>query len=133
MSIGLAASWTNFFFYSFESEHIKQVILNGSSKAYKYHGLMTFFSINDGNEFLTSFENISPKELQLKVQHQENHASFSGLHIKKEDSVFVNKLLDKRDKLPYFIDLMPHFSSNIPSTLPYIYYSLYGSIQNIFQ
>ena len=25
--------------------------------------LMTFFSINDGNEFLTSFENISPKEL----------------------------------------------------------------------
>ena len=78
-------------------------------------------AINDGNEFLT-FKNIYPKELELKVEHQGNHASLLDLDIKIKDSVFVYKFFDKRDKFPFFIVRMSHFSRNIPSTI------FYGSI-----
>ena len=80
--------------YFFESKYIKKLISNGSSKAYKYHGISRFIdddlcAINDDNEFLTSFTNICSKELELKVEHQGNHASFLDLDIKIEDSAFA--------------------------------------------
>ena len=74
---------------------------------------MTF----DDNEFLTSFRNICPKELDLKVERQGNHVSFLDLDIKVEDSIFVYKPFDKRDKFSLFIVRMPHLSSNVPSTI----------------
>ena len=74
---------------------------------------MTF----DDNEFLTSFKNIYPKELDLKVERQGNHVSFLDLDIKVEDSVLVYKPLGKRDKFSLFIVRMPHLSSNIPFTI----------------
>ena len=74
---------------------------------------MTF----DDNEFLTSFKDISPKELDLKVEREGNHGSFLDLYIKVEDSVFGFKPADKRNKFPLFKVRMPHFSSNIPSTI----------------
>ena len=55
---------------------------------------MTF----DDNEFLTSFRNICPKELDLKVERQGNHVSFLDLDIKVEDSVFAYKPFDQRDE-----------------------------------
>ena len=70
---------------------------------------MTF----DDNEFLTSFRNICPKELDLKVERQGNHASFLDLDIKVEDSIFVYKPFDKRDKFSLFIVGIPHLSSNM--------------------
>ena len=66
-----------------------------------------------GNEFLTSFKNIYPKELDLKVERQGNHVSFLDLEIKVEDSVFVYKPFGKRDKFALFIVRIPHLSSNI--------------------
>ena len=74
---------------------------------------MTF----DDNEFLTSFKNIYPKELDLKVERQGNHVSFLDLDIKVEDSVFACKPFDKRDEFSLFKAQIPHFSSNIPSTI----------------
>ena len=74
---------------------------------------MTF----DDNEFLTSFRNICRKELDLKVERQGSHVSFLDLDIKVEDSVFVYKPFDKRDKFSLFIVRMPHLSSNIPPTI----------------
>ena len=74
---------------------------------------MTF----DDNEFLTSFRNICPKELDLKVERQGNHVSFLDLDIKVEDSVFVYKPFDKRNKFSLFIARMPYLSNNIPSII----------------
>ena len=71
----------------------------------------------DDNEFLTSFRNINPKELDLKVERQGNHASFLDPDIKVEDSVFVYKSFDKRDKFSLFIVRMPLLSSNLPSII----------------
>ena len=74
---------------------------------------MTF----DDNEFLTSFKNIYSKELDLKVERQGNHVSYLDLDIKVEESVFVHKPFDKRDKFSLFIVRIPHLSSNIQSTI----------------
>ena len=110
ISVGfdLASFWANLFLYFLESKYIKQLILNGCFQA-----LMT----SDDNEFLTSFKNIYPKELDLKVERQGNHVSFLDLDIKVEDSIFVYKPFDKRDKFSLFIVRIPHLSSNIPSTI----------------
>ena len=87
----------------------------------KYHGASRFiddlYAINDGNESLTSFENIHPKEVELKVKHQENHPLFFNLHIRIEDSIFVYKLFDKRDDFSFFTVPMLHLSSKIHSTV----------------
>ena len=89
MGIDPAPFWASLFLYFFESKYIKQLISNGSSKAYKYHGIFRFtddiFAMNDGNEFLSSFKNIYRTELELKY------------------SIFVYKLFGKRDKFPFFI------------------------------
>ena len=74
---------------------------------------MTF----DDNEFLTSFRNICPKELDLKVERQGNHVSFLDLDIKVEDSIFVYKPFDKRDTFSLFIVRKPHLPTNISSTI----------------
>ena len=71
--------WDNLFPFLFESKYIKQLIANGSSKAYLYHGASRFIDnlcvIYDGNEFVTSFKNIYPTELELKIEYEGNHAS----------------------------------------------------------
>ena len=58
---------------------------------YKYYRVSRFIdvlcTINNDNEFLRSFKNIYPNELQLKIEHQGDHASFLDLDIKKGDSV----------------------------------------------
>ena len=54
------------------------------------------------------------------------HGTFLDLEIKIEDGIFVCKLFNKGDKFPFFIVHMPHFESNIPSTI------FYGSIFSKF-
>ena len=55
-------------------------------------------AINDNVEFFSSFRKICPKELELKVEHQEKHAIFLDLDITIEDDFFVYKLFDKKNK-----------------------------------
>ena len=93
--------WGNLFLYFFECKYIKQFILSGSLK-HKYHGVPRIIDdlcaiINEDNEFLT-FKNIYPLELELKVEHQGNYASFLDLEIKIKDSIFLYKLSDKKDE-----------------------------------
>ena len=85
---------------------------------------MTF----DDNEFLTSFRNICPKELDLKVERQGNHVSFLDHDIKVEDSVFVYKPLDKRDKFSLFM-----FECPICQAIYHLQFSLDLYFQNFFE
>ena len=70
---------------------------------------MTF----DDNEFLTSFKNIYPTELDLRVKRQGNHVSFLDLDIKVEDFAWINfhYLLSKHPicqaiyRLQFYLDL----------------------------
>ena len=55
MGIDPASFSVNFFLYFFKSKNIKQLISNGSSKAYKNNGVSRFiddlFAINDAMSF----------------------------------------------------------------------------------
>ena len=79
-------------------------------------------TINNDGEFPFSNKYIYPKQLELKLEHQEKHATFLYLDITNVDNIFVFKLLDKRDTFPFFIVHMPYLLSNIPSWI------LYGSM-----
>ena len=65
-------------------------------------------------------------ELQLKLEYNETNVRFLDLGIKTEDGILFYKLVNKRDKFPFFIVRMPHFESHILSTI------FYGSIFSEF-
>ena len=130
MGIDPAPSWANFFLYHYEEKFFKKLVSSGSPRAYKYHGTSRFIddlcAINDGDDFIASYKEIYPKELELKVEHHGNHATFLDLDITIKANIFVYKLFDKRDKFPFFIVRMPHLGSNIQSSV------FYGSIFSEF-
>ena len=76
--------------------------------------------INDDGEFPSSYKCIYPKRLELKLEHQVEHATFLDLNITVESKTFLHKHFDKRDKFPFSIVCMSYLSSNIPSSIFYI-------------
>ena len=130
MGIDPAPFWANLFLYFYENKYIQSLISSGSKQAFLYHGIMRFIddlcAINDNLEFNGSFKDIYPPELELKVEHLGNHATFLDIDIKIANGKFIYKLFDKRDQFPFFIVRMPHLLSNIPSSI------FYGSILSEF-
>ena len=126
MGIDPAPFWANLYLHHYESFYISKLIKDDKIKALKFKNASRFIddecNLNDGGEFAKSFENIYPKELKLKCEHQGSHATFLDLDIEIKDGVFHYKLFDKRDNFNFFIVRMPDLSSNIPS------YIFYGSI-----
>ena len=126
MGIDPAPFWANLFLYFFESKFVQSLISLGSTRAFHFHSVGRFIddlcAINDREEFLVSYRDIYPPELELKVEHQGTHATFLDLDITIKDNIFVYKLFDKRDAFPFSIVRMPHLSSNIPSNI------FYGSV-----
>ena len=123
MGIDPAPFWANLFLYRYESIYISELIKSDKIKAKKYHGTSRFIddlcALNDGEEFKNSYKEIYPAELQLKVEHFGDHATFLDLDIKIENKTFVYKLYDKRDEFPFSIVRMPNMKSNIPSEIFY--------------
>ena len=76
-------------------------------------------TINDREEFLSSFKEIYPPELQLNLEHSGDRVTFLDLEITKEDGHFNTKLYDKRDDFPFSIVRLPFLSSNIPTSMFY--------------
>ena len=102
---------------------MEHFISSDKVKARHYHGASRFIddlcAINDGREFGISYKDIYPDELELKVEHQGQHASFLSLDINIVDARFVYKLYHKREAFPFFIVRMPHIQSNIPLNIFY--------------
>ena len=118
------------FFCFFELKHVSNHAFKKSTRAYKYHASIRFtddlYAMNDHGEVSKFFRCIYPRELGLKLEQSETHATFLHLDIKIEDGIVVYKLFDKRDRFPLFIVPIPHFGSNIPST------RFYGSVFSYF-
>ena len=118
-----APFWANLFLYFYEKRFITSLGSQDTLRGYKYHGVMRFIddlcAINDGGDFGKSFLEIYPPELELKVEHEGNHATFLDLDISVVDNRFIYKLYDKRDNFNFFIVRMPQVSSNIPSSVFY--------------
>ena len=86
------------------------LIKKDKQRAFKYHGLSLFIDdmccINDSGEFETSFQDICPPSLELKIEHRGQHATFVDLDITIENNIFIYKLFN-RDEFPFFIVRMP--------------------------
>ena len=123
MGIDPAPFWANLFLYTYEHDYIKNLIKEDRVKAKHFHSTFRFIddlcTINDGGEFARVFKDIYPDELELKVEHEGNSASFLNLDIRIEEGQFVYKLYDKRDAFPFSIVRMPYLSSNIPKKIFY--------------
>ena len=123
MGIDPAPFWANLFLSSYEEEYMSTLISSDLTKAKRFHSTKRFIddlcAINDGGEFGRSYLDIYPKELELKIEHQGEHASFLNLDITIKEGIFVYKLFDKRDSFPFSIVRMPHVDSNIPKNIFY--------------
>ena len=111
-----APYWANLFQYFLESKYVQELICNGSPRAHKFHGTSRFIddfcTINDDGK-------LKIKQLELKLEHQGEDATFLDLDIIIGDNIFVYKLFAKRNKFHFFIVRMPYLSSNIPSSIFY--------------
>ena len=107
MGINLAPYRANLFLFFSESEYVQQLITKGSPRAYKFHGTSRFMddlsTINDDSELSFSYKCIYPKQLERKLEHQGEYATFLDLDITIEDYIFVYNLLNKWDKFSFFI------------------------------
>ena len=81
-------------------------------KAKHFHSSKCFIDdlYNDGGQIGRSICEIYSKELELKVEHQDDYATFSNLDITIEEATFLYKLFNKRDSFPF---PMSHIESNI--------------------
>ena len=130
MGIDPAPFWANLYLYWYVHEFIKSLMSSDKASAMKFRYATRFIddecNLNDGGEFGRLFQQIYPKELELKCEHSGEHATFLDLYITIIDGIFVFKLFDKRDNFPFFIVRMPDLSGNIPSHV------FYGSVMSEF-
>ena len=107
-----------------EEEYMSSLIDSNKIKARHFHSTKCFIddlsAINDGGEFERSVCEIYPKELELKVEHQGDHATFLNLDITIKEGTFIYKLFDKRGSFPFPGVRMPHIESNIPQNIFYL-------------
>ena len=119
-----APFFANFFLFHYESIWMKNLKKKNQGRARKFGNICRFIddliAINDGNEFLNSFCDIYPPELQLnKENDSEHHATFLDMDIQIIDRKFVTKLYDKRDSYNFDIVRLPYKNSNMPSKMFY--------------
>ena len=57
------------------------------------------------------------KKLESKIEHQDTHATVPDFDITTQDDMFIYKLYNKRNTIPFFIVRMPQLSINIPNSI----------------
>jgi len=130
MGIDPAPFWANLYLYYYEEKHVTFLIKTDPFHARLYRYAARFIddqcNLNDSGQFKSACESIYPPELQVKCEHQGDHATFLELDITIQDGIFVYKLFDKRDDFPFSIVRMPDLSGNIPDHV------FYGSVMSEF-
>jgi len=130
MGIDPAPLWANLYLYWYEQKHVSSLMKTNQANARLYKYASRFIddqcNLNDSSQFKTSCQAIYPRELQVKCEHEGQHATFLELDITIENGIFVYKLFDKRDEFPFSIVRMPDLSGNIPDHV------FYGSVMSEF-
>ena len=82
----------NHFLYSYEEEYMPSLTYSDKMKGRHFHSTKHLFddlyAINDGREFERSIYAIYPKELEVKVEDQVDHAMFWNLNIAIKEGTF---------------------------------------------
>ena len=128
MGIDPALFWTNLYWQNYESRYITNLVKTNNLRSRRFHS--TFLLIGDlsplnvGGEFGKAFFEIYPAELELKVEHNDSHATFLSLDISIDKRKFM---FDKRYAFNLHIVRIPSITSNF---LPSI--SFYSSTMSEF-
>ena len=130
MGIDPAPFWANLYLYWYEEKHVSSLMKTDKVHARRYKYATRFIddqcNLNDSSQFKSACETIYPPELQVKCEHEGQHATFLDLDITIQNGLFVYKLFDKRDNFPFSIVRMPDLSGNIPDHV------FYGSVMSEF-
>ena len=82
----------NHVLYSYEEEYMSSLIYSDKIRARHFHStkhlIDDLYTINDGREFGRSIYGIYPKEFEVKVEDQGDHAMFSNLGITIKEGGF---------------------------------------------
>ena len=117
MEIDPTPFWTNVSLYSYEEEYMLSLISSDKIKARHFHSTKRFTddlcAINDCGKFGRSICDIYPEQLELKFEHQGDHATFLNLDITFKEGTFIYKSFDKRDSFRFSIVRMPYIESHI--------------------
>ena len=130
MGIDPAPFWANLYLYYYEEKHVTTLMKTDPFRARVYRYAARFIddqcNLNDSGQFKNACQAIYPPDLQVKCEHEGQHATFLELDIIVQEGLFVYKLFDKRDDFPFFIVRMPDLSGNIPDHV------FYGSVMSEF-
>jgi len=130
MGIDPAPFWANLYLHYYEDKHVSTIMKTDAARARLYKYSTRFIddqcNLNDSGQFKASCQSIYPPELQVKCEHEGQHATFLELDITIENGMFVYRLFDKRDNFPFSIIRMPDLSGNIPDHV------FYGSVMSEF-
>ena len=114
----------NLFLYIYENKFMENLKKTDLKRAKNLRHVFRFIddliALNDDDEFLRSYKEIYPKEMELKVENNEiNAASFLDLGFQVEDRIFKSNLYDKREAFQFSVIRMPNKSSNMPYKMFY--------------
>ena len=119
----------NLFLYVYENRFMEKLKKSDLKRARNLRHVFRFIddliALNDDDEFLRSYKEIYPKEMELKVENQViDNASFLDLGLHVEDNIFNSKLYDKREAFHFSVVRMPYKCSNMPFKM---FYSTIGA------
>ena len=114
----------NLFLYLYENRFLNKLKKEDLRRARKLRHVFRFIddliTLNDDDEFLRSYLDIYPREMELKIENENTQAaSHLDLDLKINDGIFSSKLYDKREAFPFSVVRMPHRQSNMPSKMFY--------------
>ena len=93
----------NLFLYFCKSKYALQLICKRYRCSYKFHGRSRFMdglcTTNVDGVFSSSCKHLHPKQLELKLEHQEEHVTFLDFCVTIEDNTFVYNLFEKGTSL----------------------------------
>ena len=114
----------NLFLYVYENRYMNGLKKSDLSRARNLRHVFRFIddliAINDNDEFLKSYKEIYPQQMELKVENQGTiKASHLDLDLEIKDRVFISRLYDKREAFKFDVVRMPFKCSNMPYKMFY--------------
>ena len=114
----------NLFLYVYENRYMNGLKKSDLSRARNLRHVFRFIddliAINDNDEFLKSYKEIYPQQMELKVENQGTiKASHLDLDLEIKDHVFISRLYDKREAFKFDVVRMPFKCSNMPYKMFY--------------
>ena len=121
MLTGIDPAPSNLYLYNCESKYLSNLIRTNKFRGGLFHSTFRFIeelrALSDGGEFGQTYLEIYQTKLELKVEHNGDHATSLDLDISIDKGQFICKMFEKQDAFNFHIARMPSFINNMPSII----------------